>query len=125
MFDPLIIISVLLAISILFILVDLFLGIRAAKKNKEVITSAGWEKTIGKFLGVGLYLVIAIVVLIYSVNIVALTFIYTPLFLTILKEFTSIGENLEKITGSKPYLFTVIDKVFEILELKFFNKLKE
>lgn len=42
-----------------------------------------------------------------------------------IREFVSIGENIERIWGQKPYLFSLIDSVFMTLERLFKKKLEE
>lgn len=46
-----------------------------------------------------------------------------PIILIALREYVSIGENIQRRYKSKPYMFTLADKIFEILELKFLEKL--
>lgn len=46
-----------------------------------------------------------------------------PIILIALREYVSIGENIERKYNMKPYMFSLADKIFEILELKFLNKL--
>ena len=41
-----------------------------------------------------------------------------------LREFVSIGENIEKIFGTKPYLFALIDTIFITMEKLFKEKLE-
>lgn len=45
-----------------------------------------------------------------------------PVFLVNLREFVSIGENIEVIYKKKPYIFVLIDKVFVSMEKTFINK---
>lgn len=45
-----------------------------------------------------------------------------PVFLVNLREFVSIGENIETIYGKKPYIFTLIDKLFTSMEKVFIKK---
>lgn len=47
------------------------------------------------------------------------------LFLIILREFRSIGNHINAIWGSKPYLFILIDEIFSIVESGFKKKLKD
>ena len=47
------------------------------------------------------------------------------LVLITLREFVSIGENIEKIWGTKPYLFALIDTVFIAMEKLFKKKLEK
>ena len=45
-----------------------------------------------------------------------------PVFLVNLREFVSIGENIEVIYKKKPYIFVLIDKLFISMEKSFINK---
>lgn len=42
-----------------------------------------------------------------------------------LREFVSIGDNIERIWGVKPYLFTLIDNLFHIMEKLFKKKIEK
>ena len=53
------------------------------------------------------------------------TITIVPLVLIALREFVSIGENIERRYGIKPYIFTLIEKMFDIIQLKFLEKFKE
>lgn len=46
-----------------------------------------------------------------------------PIFLINLREFVSIGESLEKVYKKKPYIFTLVDKVFDAVERLFISKI--
>lgn len=106
----------------IFILCDLILGIIASRHEGNRIQSSKFDITIGKFFGLFLYFVLSLfVIIIFSAKYLALVFTFGPLILTILKEYISIGENLERKLGKKIYMFLIIEKVFDILELKFFK----
>lgn len=47
-----------------------------------------------------------------------------PIILLALREYISIGENIERQYGKKPYMFTLADKIFETLEFKFLKNFK-
>lgn len=113
-------------LSTMFIIADLIVGIIAARHKGEKIVSDKWGTTIGKFLGVMMYSVLAVLLLVSMDNsFVLYTVLYTPLVLSALKEYISIGNNLEKrFDGKKPYIFSLVDKIFELLEFKFFNTLE-
>lgn len=112
-------------VAIVFICIDFVFGILASRSKKERIVSNKIGITASKMLCVFLFFFLAIVVLILiSDNYFVLTLIYGPIILTILKEFMSIGENIEIIYGKKLYFFVLIDKMFEVLELKFFKSLE-
>jgi phage-related holin len=105
--------------------VDFITGIIASKKEGKDIKSNSWGKTINKLIGVYLYAILAtFIFLFFSVNYVVLTLIFTPLVLSLLKEYISIGENMERRFGNKPYLFKIVDKIFDLLESKFFKNLE-
>jgi len=109
-------------INLLLSSADFVTGVIAARGRKEIITSKRIGNTIGKYLGLILYLVLSIfLVFILTANYFVLALLYGPLILNIFKEFISIGENLKERNARKPYIFTVIDKVFEIMEKKFFK----
>lgn len=46
-----------------------------------------------------------------------------PLILVTLREYISIGENIERKYGKKPYIFILVEKIFDALQLKFINKI--
>jgi hypothetical protein len=48
-----------------------------------------------------------------------------PLILFGFREFISIGENIEKLSGKKPYLFELGEKIFNIFELGFLKKMQK
>lgn len=60
----------------------------------------------------------------YSENIIGFlrNFIFT---LVSMREYISIGENLEKRYNKKIYVFSLFEKIFDIIELKFFKKLED
>lgn len=112
-------------VAIVFICIDFVFGILVSRSKKERIVSNKIGITASKMLCVFLFFFLAITVLILiSDNYFVLTLIYGPIILTILKEFMSIGENIEIIYGKKLYFFVLIDKMFEVLELKFFKSLE-
>lgn len=51
-------------------------------------------------------------------------FSIVPIILFGIREFISIGENIHVIYGKKPYLFTLGEKIFEILQFNFLTKMK-
>lgn len=48
-----------------------------------------------------------------------------PLILISLREYISIGENIERKYGKKPYIFDLAEKLFSVLEFKFLKKIKD
>lgn len=51
-------------------------------------------------------------------------FAIVPIILFGFREFISIGENIHSIYGKKPYLFTLGEKIFEVLQFNFLTRLK-
>lgn len=106
--------------------VDFITGVIAARNRRERISSGRVGNTVGKFFGLILYLFLSIVlVFILSDNYFVLAILYGPLILNIFKEFISIGENLQKRNGRTPYIFTVINKIFDIIEKRFFSEVEK
>lgn len=86
-----------LYLTIAIVLVDMVTGIRAAKKRGEKITSAGFSKTVEKFV---LYtLAILLSEGIRNVLFEALPITYVVTTIIVLTEFKSILENIESVTG--------------------------
>lgn len=136
-------VSVLLLVVIsCLILVDQILGTSASSHQaKEALLKGDKEKyeaykfksskimyTIFKFMSIYLWLLLSfsasnhvegIDLLEPIINTLALV----PIFLFGLREYVSIGESLEVLFGKKPYLFTLANRIFELLQLKFFKKL--
>ena len=109
----------------LFVMFDLITGIVAARYKGDAISSQKWGVTIGKFVGLTLYSVVAVaILLLIPDNYIVLVLVFGPLILTLLKEYISIGENFEKRFGKKSYMFSVLDRMFDIMELKFFQKME-
>jgi len=119
---------ILFALNILaqiFIIFDFITGIIASKKRGDKIKSSKWGITVGKFFGLFLYFFLSfIILLLLSNNNFVLIMIFSPIILTILKEYISVGENFESMYGKKAYMFTIIDKIFDILENKLFKMIK-
>jgi hypothetical protein len=121
------VIFILLTCSL--IIIDFWYGNRASAKKPDYkgVESVKITYTLLKF---GMFFVWLF--LVYSIkhemkNIEWFTYILSaitafPVFLVNLREFVSIGENIESIYGKKPYIFTLIDKVFTGLEKTFLGK---
>ena len=122
---PIILLTSIGLIAGFFIIVDLIFGIIAAKTRKEKITSEAFGKTVAKFTAIVLYIMLALFTLFVHYNLFVASIIYTPLVLSILKEYISIGENIFIVTGTKYYMFILVDNMFEILQLRFINKIKK
>lgn len=122
----LVIFLILVVVTGIFIISDFITGIVASRHDGEPIQSSKWGVTIGKFFGLTLYTVLAaLVLLLISNGYLAMTLVFGPVILTILKEYISIGENFEKRFGKKAYMFTVLDRAFDIIEMKFFSVLEK
>jgi hypothetical protein len=111
----------LILVSILLMTVEFFFSGIISKKNKQKLSSnIGYFA--GKLFSLMIYYTLAIILIfmLYN-NMIALTIIFGPIILTILKEFTTIGENMQILYGKKSYIFSIIDKLFSILEFKYFK----
>jgi len=105
-----------------FMWIDFVTGVTASKKKGNVITSEKWGMTVSKCFGVFLYMIFSVfIMLMMPDNYIVLSIVFGPFTLTLLKEYISIGENLSVIYGSKSYMFTVVDKLFDLMELRFFK----
>lgn len=123
---PLIVYGSLIALTGLFIIADFITGIIASRHEGGRIQSSKWGVTIGKVVGLFLYSCLAsVVILLLSNSYIVLTMVFGPVILTLLKEYISIGENFERRFGKKAYMFTIVDKMFDILEMRFFKTLQE
>lgn len=113
-------------ITVTFIVADAITGIIASRHEGSRIQSSKIGATIGKLFGVTLYAGLSMVMLVLLPgNYIVTTMVYGPILLTALKEFISIGENLERRFDRKIYLFQIIDKIFDLIELKFFKFLEK
>ena len=135
--------SALLVIVSFLILVDWGFGSAAsrkisleAKENKDEDTFKKYKfssikisHTIFKFLSLFLWLLLASSATSYTAGVTWLAPIVeglsiVPILLFGFREFISIGEGIEIINGRKPYLFELGEKIFDLLQFKFLNKLK-
>ena len=136
-------VSVLLLVVVAgLIMVDQLLGTAASSfEAKKALLEANIEKyekykfksskimyTVFKFMSIYLWLLLSFSasshaegLAIIEPTIAAISLV--PIFLFGLREYVSIGESLEVLFGKKPYLFTLADKIFDTLQLKFFRKL--
>jgi len=136
-------VSVLLLVVVAgLIMVDQLLGTAASSfKAKSALLEANIEKyekykfksskimyTVFKFMSIYLWLLLSFSaqthaegLAIIEPTISAISLV--PIFLFGLREYVSIGESLEVLFGKKPYLFTLANRIFQILQLKFFKKL--
>jgi len=105
-------------------LVDLLIGVLGNKiSNNETVESHKWGYSVGKYFGLILYFLISFTLLMIIPNkSILYLLLYMPLILSMLREYISIGENIKKTTGKTPYLFTLIDELFILIQKKFFTK---
>lgn len=133
--------SLLILISVLF-MVDFWTGVIASRSEELKAIEVGDKKeakdkkfnsrkitfTFFKFLMLFLWIWLADVI---GTKFEDLNYMHTtyevittiPLVLVTLREYISIGENIERRFNKKLYIFTLVEKIFEILEGKFFKKL--
>jgi len=123
--DTLIPLSALIGLVLIingFMAVDFITGIVASRTKGKGITSLQWGATISKSFSVFLYMVLSVfLILAMPESYIVMTIVFCPLILVLLKEYISIGENLYKIYGKKSYIFNVMDKLFDLIELRFFR----
>lgn len=138
--------SFLLLASFL-IIVDFFTGVVSARKealkDKKWFKSSAISYTVYKFLSIFLLLWLTDEVYRNLENLLANVeegFMHTfylssqrvlsiargtVFFLICGREFVSIGENIEKTFGKKPYLFKIFSKLLDIIELKLIRKIED
>lgn len=144
----------LLLIIFLFIVIDWLTGTAASNKfAREAVISESkedYEKykikstkvsfTIFKFISLYLWLLLSHGVTRAAINngftegtlepgftglgFILRIFTVVPVLLFGFREFISIGENIKNLYGKVPYLFTLAEKVFDLLQLKFLDKFK-
>jgi hypothetical protein len=121
---------ILIIVGFMF-LIDWFFGIMAAKKETDYkgIESIKTSYTIIKFIVFFMWIILSFIIEDKYKEVSWLSYIVSsivtfPLILILLREFVSIGENIEKIYKKKPYIFYLVDKVFDIIENLFFSRLK-
>lgn len=94
--------------------------------NKKIIKSKPIGKTIAKMVAFLVYMLIVVSALftfnLYNAIVMLLLF---PGFLAMIREYISIGENLHEKTGKPIYLFELADKIFILVEKKFYSNLNK
>lgn len=111
---------------------DTLTGIKAAKiegqkLEKEKLKYIIYKITSHLVLSIGLLIMQGVIRLalpefVYATSVWA----STTLFILVSGfEFHSVGENLERIYGVKPKMFSLLERILSIVELKFFDKLKQ
>lgn len=126
-------ISIMLIIqTVVLIMGDFFTGIAASKKKPDYkgIEADKITYTILKFIMFFMWLWIAFQVQHEYKNIEWFTYVLSaissfPIILVNLREFVSIGINIEKIYGIKPYIFRLVDRIFNNLEKAFEKKISD
>lgn len=118
--------SVFLCISYVFIMVDLITGVIAQLYLGRKLASIKWGVTVNKFLALAMYSMFAMMIVLFVVNDSWLNWVlFAPIIFAILREYISIGENMAtRFNGKKPYIFTLLDKVFGILEKGFIQAIE-
>lgn len=121
-----------LSLMAAILIVDFFTGLHAAVKEKQVLTSKKGLKTVYKAISY-LLTMSAISILEDMVTKNGISFADTILnyfrvglfSLAFLWEFYSIGENIQRSTGSKPRLFSFLDFITKLLERKIKDKMED
>lgn len=118
--------SIFLCISYLFIMVDLVTGVIAQLHLGHKLASIKWGVTVNKFLALAMYSMFAMMIVLFVANDSWLNWVlFAPIIFAILREYISIGENMAtRFNGKKPYIFTLLDKVFGILEKSFIQAIE-
>lgn len=124
-----------LALFFTLVLVDFFTGVQAAKFKREQIVSGKLSYTFHKLLVYLLFfwLINEIHGLLMPYNglgkdqgLVVLSLIrYFVFILLSLREFISIGENIEKRFGKKPAIFNIAEKIADLIEMKIIKKIED
>lgn len=114
-----------------FNLIDLGLGIKAAKTKRETINPLRLYVTLWKFLGVLILNGFLTFVTIVAATIAHGIPYHIPLWILLIAiimecgfEFHSIGKNIEKINGEKPAFFEFYDNILNLTKIKIFTKIK-
>jgi len=110
----------LLLITVLY-LVDFLTGVAASRSEGEKVKSKKITYTIVKFMAVAFWIVLAHQIQCMIGDTGWLQWLASavstiPLVLITLREFISIGENIERKYGRKPYTFQLVEKLFEGVE---------
>lgn len=130
-------------VLMILIIIDFITGIIASKVDKQKIKSHLLANTIYKCMMIFLFfwflheiklqLVVNIDIenpkpvsdFVYNNATPFISFLRTFIFILItFREWVSIGENSERILGHKLYLFSLIEKVTEVIERKFINRIE-
>lgn len=127
----------ILGVSAKFLILIAFLmmcdwrfGVKASMSQGKKFESSRVIYTIIKFLTLFLWLWLSQEIgKLYEGNLITdFTINFVSVFVLILvalREFVSIGENIETIYGKKPYMFELVDVIFTAIERKFKNKIND
>lgn len=109
------------------ILLDLITGIAAARHEGHKLSSIKWGVTINKMLAQLLYMMFAILLYVFVLQATWFrVLLILPVILYILREYISIGENMaRRYDGKMPYIFKLLDRVFDLLEVGFFRMIEK
>ena len=120
---------ILILLTCSLITIDFWYGNRASAKSPDYkgVESVKITYTLLKFVMFFVWLFLAYSVRHEMKDIEWFKYILSaitafPVFLVNLREFVSIGENIEVIYKKKPYIFVLIDKLFISMEKLFINK---
>lgn len=116
---------------VLLILVDMYTGIKAAQYNGEILTSRKGYRSVDKMISYFMFICFTALLqslLVdkgYDVGVWMISNFKILVFVLIsLWEFHSVGENLEKRYGSKPKMFTLLDRIGKLVEKKVIDKIE-
>lgn len=117
---------------VLLILVDMYTGIKAAQYNGEILTSRKGYRSVDKLISYFMFICFTALLqslLVdkgYDVGVWMISNFKILVFVLIsLWEFHSVGENLEKRYGSKPKMFTLLDRIGKLVEKKVIDKIED
>jgi len=117
---PLMYIGIFTVVTQIFILFELGSKFLLNKKLKNKTACDLIGETVGETFGLLLYsFLISVLLLILPGFTLVVSLLIAPLILTSIKEYLTIGENLENYYGIKPYLFQLIDTIFVSLEQRY------
>lgn len=119
-----------LMLIVILMIVDWFTGIKASRHEGKAFESNKVVPTIIKFLTLFLWLWLSreMTSAYDEIPIADMTISFISTFVLILvtlREYVSIGENLERTYGSKHYIFHLVDDIFGMFEKTFKKKIKD
>jgi len=113
-------VTFLLLISALYVW-DFVTGVAASRSEGNSVQSNKISYTIGKFMALGFWVWLSYQIQLMLGKSEWIQFLVSgiatfPLVLMGLREFVSIGENIERRHGTKPYIFRLVEKIFDGIE---------